>query len=73
MKRRKSKHVTRILYLPDWVRLRMNDDLMNQAWFMMEQAEKCNAGRVAIKIGLKNRPWTVTLSVDRKYEKNYGH
>lgn len=65
--RKKRKNGVRNLYLPSWLKLRMNDDLKTQADWMISQGESCNAGSVKIKLHLKSRPWNVILSVERRY------
>lgn len=67
MERRKHQKNVRNLYLPGWIRLRMSDDIKKQSDWLISQAESCNAGSVKIKLHLKNRPWNVTLSVERRY------
>lgn len=57
--------------LPVWMKLRMNDEVKNQVDWMINGAEKCNAGMVSQSVVLKLRPWKVTLQVKRIYDNKH--
>lgn len=64
MKRRKrNRGKARNLSLPMWLKLRMDDSFFGQVKWMIDSAEECNADSVRVRIGLKRRPWDVTLEV----------
>lgn len=66
MKRRNYQERVRNLYLPSWLKLRMNDDLKTQADWMIEQATNANADSMSIAVHIKHRPWDVILTVKRR-------
>lgn len=70
-KKRQSQRVVRTLALPDWLKLRMSDDLRNGAEWMIEKAQRINADSASMSVVLKGRPWKVTLQVKRIYDKKH--
>lgn len=64
-KNRKDKRRFRNLSLPMWLKLRMDDSFFGQVKWMIDNAEKCNADSVRVKLGLKRTPWIATLEVKR--------
>ena len=72
MRKKKQLHrTTRNITLPSWLKLRMDDNLKTQVDWMIERADRFNAGSMSIVAHRKNRPWDVILTVKR--EKSYGH
>lgn len=67
MKRKKHRKTIRNLFLPGWLKLRINNDGMNQANYMINSAEEVNADSVSLRLGLKHRPWDVILTVKRRH------
>ena len=72
MKRRKYQGKVRNLYLPSWLKLRMNDGLKTQTDWLIERATIVNADSLSIKMHLKHRPWDVILTVKRIHN-DHGH
>ena len=72
MKRRKYQRKVKNLYLPSWLKLRMNDSLKTQADWMIERATNVNADSMSIAVHLKYRPWDVIVTVKRRYN-SHGH
>lgn len=70
--RKKRKNCFRNIYLPSWLKLRMNDSLKTQAGWLTEQATSINADSMSLALHLKHRPWDVILTVKRQHNK-YGH
>lgn len=68
-----KRRTPRILSLPVWLKLRMDDELKNQVMWMIDGAEKYNACSVSQSVVLKhrNRPWKVTLQVMRVYDNKH--
>lgn len=72
MKRRNYQERVRNLYLPSWLKLRMDDNLKTQADWMIERATNVNADSMSIAVHLKHRPWDVILTVKRRHN-DHGH
>ena len=70
-KKRIVRRTTRNLSLPEWLKLRMNEELKSQVEWMINGAEKCNADMVSQSVVFKNRPWKVTLHVKRVYDNKH--
>ena len=70
-KKRIVRRTTRNLSLPEWLKLRMNDELKSQVEWMINGAEKCNADMVSQSVVFKHRPWKVTLQVKRVYDNKH--
>lgn len=70
-KKRQQRSICRILCLPVWLKLRMDEDLKNQVEWMINGAEKCNADMVSQSAVFKHRPWKVTLQVKRIYDNKH--
>ena len=70
-KKRIVRRTTRNLSLPEWLKLRMNEELKSQVEWMINGAEKCNADMVSQSVVFKNRPWKVTLQVKRVYDNKH--
>lgn len=68
-KKRQQRRTTRNLILPVWLKLRMNDELKNQVEWMINGAENLNADMVSQSVVFKHRPWKVTLTVKRIYDR----
>ena len=66
MKRSKrNRGKARNLSLPMWLKLRMDDSFFGQVKWMIDNAEKCNADSVRVRLVLKRMPWIATLEVKR--------
>ena len=70
-KKRIVRRTTRNLSLPEWLKLRMNDELKSQVEWMIDGAEKFNADMVSQSVVFKHRPWKVTLQVKRVYDNKH--
>lgn len=73
--RKRKKPVRRIegnIYLPSWLKLRMNDSLKTQVDWMIERATRVNAVSMTISAIPKYRPWNVKVTVERLYN-SHGH
>ena len=70
-KKRQQRSIQRNLYLPVWLKLRMNNELKDQVDWMINWAEKCNADMVSQSVLLNKRSWKVTLQVKRVYDNKH--
>lgn len=71
-KKKQLRRIARNLYLPSWLKLRINPDLKGQADWLIEQGELTGASSIALRLHLKHRPWNVILTVKRRYN-DHGH
>ncbi len=72
MKKRPVRRIGGNIYLPWWVKLRMDDSLKTQADWMIERATRVNADSMSISVNQKYRPWSVKVTVKRICN-SHGH